>query len=372
MLSLGEDSQSQFKREMSSAVSLASEMVAFSNTNGGHLFIGINDDGSIAGVPAEAKGNLNQLVGNASSELSRPAIFPLTKWFQIDGKDILVIEVPDGKQKPYCDKQGRYWVKAGSDKRAAAPEELLRMFSSVQRLYLDELNTPADIDEIDKGYFTDYLDRFHNASYPKERLDQVQLLNNMKLANDAYLNLAGLLLFGKNPQIHKPYCMVKVVAYEGTEIEDTSYLDRDDIVGNMYDMYETCMSFLKRNLKRVQPSEEFNQQGKLEVSEKALSEAVVNALVHRDYGKSAPILLLVFADRVEIISPGKLPNHLTVENIIAGNTVQRNPTILSFGSRVLPYSGLGSGVKRILAEHPATTFSNDVDGEQFKVLLKRP
>jgi len=372
LVALGEDSRHQFKREARSPESLAAEMVAFSNAEGGTIFIGVNDNGTFEGIPAEDKARLNQLIASTANDGVRPPIYPQTAWAQIDGKDILLVQISSGVQKPYCDRQGRYWVKVGSDKRAAAPEELFRMFQHAQRIYLDELAVPAKLDELDKAYFIDYLDRNHSeASFPSDPIEALRLLDNMKLAEGEYLNLAGLLLFAKNPQLHRPYCMVKAVAFRSTSIADTAYDDKDDIIGNLEDIYMTCMSFLRRNLRKVQPSAEFNQSGKLEISERALSETIVNALLHRDYGKMAPIRLLIFTDRVEVISPGRLPNHLTLENIKAGNTVQRNPTITSFGARILPYSGLGSGVRRILSEHPNTDFINDVDGEEFKVILKR-
>jgi ATP-dependent DNA helicase RecG len=373
VVALGEDSRHQFKREMRQPESLAAEMVAFSNSDGGTILIGVNDDGTLEGIPAQDKARLNQLIASTANDSVRPPVYPQTAWFQIDGKDILLVELPSGVQKPYCDRRGRYWVKVGSDKRAAAPEELFRIFQHAQRIYLDELAVPAKVDELDKRYFIEYLDRHHSsATLSNDPAEVARLLGNMKLAEGEYLNLAGLLLFGKNPQLHRPYCKVKAVAFQGTSIADTAYDDKDDISGNLEDVYMTSMLFLRRNLRKVQPSAEFNQQGKIEVSDKALSEALVNALLHRDYGKIAPIRLLIFADRIEVISPGRLPNHLTLENIKAGNTVQRNPTITSFGTRILPYTGLGSGVRRILAEHPDTEFINDVDGEEFKVIFKRP
>jgi ATP-dependent DNA helicase RecG len=100
-------------------------------------------------------------------------------------------------------------------------------------------------------------------------------------------------------------------------------------------------------------------------------EAVVNALLHRDYSKNAVIRLLVFKDRVELISPGSLPNHLSIENILNGNSVIRNNTIVSFATKILPYSGIGSGISRILKYHPATHFKDDKQGEQFTTIFMR-
>jgi predicted HTH transcriptional regulator len=109
----------------------------------------------------------------------------------------------------------------------------------------------------------------------------------------------------------------------------------------------------------------------LEIYEKALEEAITNALLHRDYSKNSVIRLFIFKNRIEIISPGTLPNHLTVENIKNGNSVMRNALLVSFGTKTMPYTGIGSGIPRILAKHPSTEFFDNKEGEQFSVILKR-
>lgn len=371
-IALGEDSSHQFKREMNDAESLAAEMVAMSNSLGGYIIIGVADDGTVVGVPGPDKPALNNRISNVANQQVKPPVYPITQWFSVHGNDVLVIEMVSSPQRPHCDSKGRYFVKVGSDKRAAAPEELLRMFQEAQRVYLDELPTPSLISELDRAYFYEYFtEQFPEEPMPDEKT-LPQVLSNLKLAEGPNLNLAGLLLFGQNPQVHRPYCMVKAVSFSGIQIHDTRFEDKEDIIGNLEDIYQRCLSFLRRNLKRLQVTEEFNRPGRLEISESALTEALINALVHRDYSKAAPIRLLVFTDRVEIISPGKLPNHLTIENIRLGNSVQRNPTILSYAARILPYTGIGSGIRRILSEHPATELINDEKGEEFKVILKRP
>ena len=132
-----------------------------------------------------------------------------------------------------------------------------------------------------------------------------------------------------------------------------------------------ALALARNNLSNIQSAGSFNQTGMLEIDERALEEAVVNALIHRDYSKNAVIRLFIFKDRVEIISPGSLPNHLTIENILNGNSVIRNPTIVSYATKTLPYSGIGSGIPRIIKNHPETKLVNDSDGEQFTITLFR-
>ena len=161
--------------------------------------------------------------------------------------------------------------------------------------------------------------------------------------------------------------------YFGADISDDRFKDKADCLGVLDDQYRGAMNFLKNNLSNIQKDDgSFNQTGSLEISEKALEEAVVNALLHRDYSKNAVTRLLIFKDRVEIISPGSLPNHLTIDNIMNGNSVIRNPTIVSYATKILPYSGIGSGIQRIIKNHPNTKLVNDTDGEQFTITFFRP
>ena len=132
------------------------------------------------------------------------------------------------------------------------------------------------------------------------------------------------------------------------------------------------MGFLNTYLWHTQQGQDFNSHGILEISNVALVELVQNALTHRDYSKNAPVRILVFDDRVEIVSPGPLPNSLTVANIRMGNAVVRNPLVVTYASRLLPYRGIGSGIRRALREQTDIEFVNDVEGEQFSVIIPRP
>jgi len=128
------------------------------------------------------------------------------------------------------------------------------------------------------------------------------------------------------------------------------------------------MGFLLRNLKRLQAGQNVNSEGKLEIPKIALEELVVNALIHRDYLTSAPIRIFIFDNRLEIISPGHLPN--TIENIKNGNSNIRNPILASFAAKILP--GLGNGIRRALEAYPQIEFLDDREGNQFKVTIWRP
>lgn len=381
-ISLGEDSTRQFKMQLDNAdnkatAKLGEELCAFSNSRGGILYIGVMDDGTISGLTKEQLGQYNQFISNASNEILKPAIYPETKVTEVEGKMVLQIYVSEGPTKPYCTSSGFYWVKSGSDKRKASPQELMRMFQQSSQLFIDESLTSAPISDaadetIDLAKFYVFYERSRGRRFSEEGISITKAFENMNLAREGKLTLAGLLLFALRPQNFKPYCLIRAVSYYGNEISEDRFKDRTDCIGTLDEQYRAAMNFLKNNLAFIQKEGSFNQSGALEIDERALEEAVVNALIHRDYSKNAVIRLLIFENRVEIISPGSLPNHLTVENIINGNSVIRNPTIVSYATKILPYSGIGSGIARILKNHAATEFKDDKDGEQFTIVLKRP
>jgi ATP-dependent DNA helicase RecG len=367
-ISLGEDSSRQFKVKIDTAAKLAEEMCAMSNSRGGVIYVGVKDNNTISGLSQQESAQDNQYISNASNENIKPAIYPQTKIIEMDGKLVLLIQVSEGPAKPYCTSAGVYWVKSGSDKRKASPQELLRMFQQSNMMYLDESVTSAAInagdigDVINLAKFYVFYERSRGSEFSKSGITVQKAFENMNLAREGKLTLAGLLLFANNPQSIKPFCIIRAVSYFGTEISDDKFNDQ----------YRGAMNFLKNNLSTVQGDGTFNQTGRLEIDERALEEAVVNALLHRDYSKNAVTRLLIFKDRVEIISPGSLPNHLTIENILNGNSVIRNPTIVSYATKILPYSGIGSGIPRIIKNHPNTKLENDADGEQFIITLFRP
>jgi predicted HTH transcriptional regulator len=303
ILARGEDSRHQFKRDETSADSVAAELAAFANSGGGMLLLGAGDDGSVNGLDAASVRRLNQLISNAASQNVRPPIHPTTENVQTAQGVVIAVTVPDGLSKPYLDNQGRIWVKSGADKRhVTAREEIQRLFQRAGLIYADvvpvEGTSAADID--DKA-FDGYFTRRYGQSAQASGQPFSQVLQNIGLGDGRELNLAGLLLFGQRPQRYRPAFMVKAVAFPGTSLASHHYLDSEDIDGTLLEQYQRSLAFVKRNLHHVQAGQNFNSLGVLEVPEQAIIELLVNALIHRDYFTSASIRLLIFADRIEII-----------------------------------------------------------------------
>ena len=376
----GEDSFTQFKAEVNNAESLAEEMVAFANGNGGYILVGIkekpNGEGEVKGI--ENLKNLNNHISNASSENCVPAIFPQTQTLLIDDKTVVIIAVKEGNQKPYRTKSGKYLMRAGADKRAVSQEELSRMLQTSGSFHVEELAIrEANFEtELEKFEFANYFQKIRQESLSdfmlRSRQSLETILNNLSLTNGSELTLIGLLLFGKRVQHFRPLLMCQAVSYYDNDMASNDFQDKKDILGDLAHQFNEGMTFLKSNLRRVQMGEHFNEKGKLEISEMALQEALINALVHRDFNISSTIRLFVFENRVQIISPGPLPNHLTVAKITAGSqSIQRNPLLSTHARDLLPFSRMGTGIHRILKEHPNTDFENDVEGQQFIVTFWR-
>ncbi len=291
----------------------------------------------------------------------------------IEEKRIMVISVPKGFNKPYQDKNGVIWVKSGADKRkATAREELQRLFQESGMIHADISPVRGmSVADLDMPYFREFFQKRYGESLEDQNLPLEQTIANLNLGKDGELNLTGALLFGKAPSMRLPSCIVKAGAFPGTSITGDTYLDSRDITGKIADIFQQTMAFILGNIRHIQGEQGVNSLGEPEIPRVVLEELVTNALVHRDYFISAPIRVFVLADRVEIISPGHLPNNLTVANIKAGNSNARNPVLASFAYQILPYRGFGSGILRALEAYPDIDFIDQRDGNLFTCIIRR-
>ena len=370
----GEDSRHQFKENVSSATSLAAEIVAFANSGGGQIFIGVRDDGEIHDLDVTAVERLNQLISNTASTNVRPAINPRTENVAVGNAIVLVVTIPDGLSKPYVDNTGVIWVKCGSDKRrVTAREEMLRMFQSALLVHGDDVPVPGtSSSDIDVEYFRQFFSKRFGMELDEQGLSLAQVLTNMRLLNNGLLSVSGALLFATDPTPLVPAFHIKAVCYPGTDIHASHYADSMDIYGRIDSQFEQAMSFVLRNLRREQRDQGVNSEGTLEVPRIVFEELLANAIIHRDFFVSAPIRIFIFDDRIEIISPGHLPNNLTVDNIRSGNSNMRNPILASYATKVLPYRGLGSGIVRAIREYQKIEFIDDRDANRFVAIVRRP
>lgn len=380
IISAGETSKVQFKRELDNQDKVAAELIAFSNSKGGILLFGVEDKtGNLIGLDYEALQKTSNAIGTIANGLVKPTVYITTEVVTVDvsddeKKNILVISVDEGVSKPYKDKNGTIWIKQGADKRKVTDNnEQIRLFQQSGSLYVDEMIIPNTSEaDIDKSKVEKYVKAIQKSgSVEKDEIDE-RLLTNLNIMKDNKLTLGGLEFFANNPQKYRPAFCIKAISFFGNSIGGSSYRDSKDIEGTIPEMFDQAMAFFTSNLRSVQAEQNFNSVGVLEISKVALEELMQNALTHRDYSKNSPIRIMIFDDRVEIVSPGSLPNSLTIENIKLGNAVVRNNLMVSYCSKLMNYRGFGSGITRALENQSNIELINDIEGEQFIVKIPRP
>ena len=373
---LGENSRVQFKLRLENPAKIAPELVAFANSKGGILIIGVEDKtGQIVGLAYEQAQQMSTLIGQVANEWVNPTIYLETETVEVEGRIVLAVHVAEGINKPYKDKSGNIWVKQSSDKRRITENgEILALFQESGSFRPEEKGVRGtSVNEIDLFLLNEYVEKFYGKRVEEFGLPLEQLLRNLQiLTPQGQATLAGLMFFGKHPEMYEPSFIIKAVSFYGNEMSGMEYRDSKDIYGTIPRMFNEGIAFLKANLHSLQAGQSFNSIGKLEISEVALREVLQNALVHRDYLIQSPIRIMIFDNRVEITSPGGLPKGVSVESIQYGMTCQRNSLIASFCAKTMEYRGLGTGILRAVKEEQGNIRFENEEGSQFKVIIDRP
>ncbi len=393
---LAEAGQVQFKERITNKedkYDIGCEMVAFSNSRGGRLVIGINDkSGEINALSYMELQETTNLLTSIASENVIPNVLIDVENVPTTGGAVVVATIPEGKNKPYHDNKGIIWVKNGADKRKVFDNsELADMMGDCGRYYADEEAVrDASIEDLDADTIKLYMmERFSPVFRGKNideltmkdySLDQMagfvikgatieRLLRNLRFIRpDGQMTKAAMMLFGKYTQRWLPEITAKCICFFGNSVGGTQFRDKMhdmEIEGNLLHQYRTIMNFFTRNLRKVQVKREFNSLGEMEIPYESLTEYVVNALVHRSLNIKTPIRIFIFDDRVEIHSPGSLPNGLTIEDVKNGTSMPRNVFLFTNANYLLPYTGDGSGVRRALEYDPDAVFSNGVSDKEI-------
>ncbi len=374
----GDDSQTQLKESFKSIDALASEITAFSNSNGGFIIVGVSDDGIIKGLTRDDIRKFNEWISNTCSQKIDPPVTVSTQIIQLQGKNILIINVPLGPNKFYMTNGKDIWVKVRADKRRAKREEIQRLLQSSRHLFADEMPVEGtDINDINMHLFSSFYKKRTHEELDRSIIPIKDLLTNLKLMVNNELTLAALLSFGWKPEEKRPQFSIKAVLFPGDCPSATNYKDSRDITGNIPVMFDGARAFLVNYLRWLQEDQDFNTVGILEIPQIALEEALINAIVHRNYFIASNIRIFIFSDRVEIISPGCLPNTISVESIKMGVHIERNPILVSMLKDIegIPYRGIGTGVLRIIHECKKAgikvDFIEEKQNEQFRVIFHR-
>lgn len=399
-IKLGEVSKVQFKERLHDSYDIGCELVAFSNARGGTLVVGVKDKtGSVNPLSYLEVQETTNTLGNIASENVVPAILVDVETIPVDGGSLVLAHIKEGVNKPYHDNRGIVWVKNGADKRKVFDNaELAEMMTDCGSFSPDEAGVrDATIKDLDENTIKTFLsNKFEKVLVRKglvgdalreASLDTVcsaiasghdgeKLLRNLRFIRpDGKITVAAMLLFGKYTQRWLPAMTAKCICFVGNNLGGTQFRDKvndADIEGNLLHQFETIMDFFNRNLRHIQVGKEFNSQGVLEIPYISLVEFTVNALVHRSLNTTAPIRIFIFDDRVEIHSPGTLPNGLTVDDIVVGTSMPRNMFLFTNAIHLLPYTGAGSGMLRALSEDMNVSFINNDRTNEFVITINRP
>jgi len=374
----GESSKVQFKERLPHIDNLTHELIAFANTSGGYLLVGVDDKtGDLKGLSFSEIQQSNSEISNAASQKIFPTIRVITETISVGEQNILVIKIEEGVNKPYKDRNGVVYVKNGADKRkVTSNDELARLLREGGLLYAEEMPVKgSSTDDIDFKHFDFFLFRKYKKTLSEliqEKLSLEQILENLNLAKNGEFLLTGLLSFSTKRHYFYPQFSIQCVSMDGTIIGNSFSDNENALEGTITEVFNGAMSFIGRNMKKIPETNGFNSPTKWEIPHEVFEELLVNALVHRDYFISSSVKVLIFSDRIEISSPGKLPNSLTVENIKNGVSILRNPILLSTVQYILPYKGLGTGITRSFSLYPDITMENKIEENQFKVIIQRP
>ena len=395
----GEVSGVQFKERILDKYDIACELVAFSNSHGGKLVVGIKDKtGKTNALSYSEVQETTNLLSDIASENVVPSILIKIDTVEVEDGNLVVATVKEGLNKPYHDNKGIVWVKNGADKRKVFDNaELAEMMTDCGSFAPDEAGVrDATVNDLDATTIKQFLgNRFDRVlekkgltgdAFNEASLDMIcsaiakghdceKILRNLRFIRpDGSLTVAAMLLFGKYTQRWMPMMTAKCICFAGNSVGSKVFRDKvndADMEGNLLHQYDTIMDFFTRNLHNVQVGDEFNSMGKLEIPYTSLVEFTVNSLVHRSLNMKAPVRIFIFDNRVEIHSPGALPNGLTIDDIKAGTSMPRNMFLFNNAIYLLPYTGVGSGITRALDEDINVTFMNNDKAQEFVITVWR-
>ena len=410
----GESSGVEFKRDDVTPAKLAKEVAALLNLEGGHILLGVEKDGRVSGLTREREEAEEWVMELARTHL-RPATIPFWETFDWGGgKTVGIVSLPaDAPDKPYKCRRGPAWatqIRVGTTTRDATDEEEARLYMQSGRLQYDRKPVPgASLDDFDMRRLLNYFRDVRRQSCPPadDRGAWTRLLVNTELMyEDRGLSMpsaGGLLLFGVRPQKYLPQTGISAVAYTGLE-KDYDAKARATLRGAAVSLFpeplaegehvgsglaptfseasnaveagvvEQAMDFVRRNTAIDTAIDHGGQrQERWDYPIEAVREAIVNAIAHRDYTISVmDIELSIYSDRLEIISPGRLPNTVTVEKMRAGYRASRNELIKEVlrDYRYVEATGLGVPRKIVAGMQAHNGTDPDLVEEESRFIVR--
>lgn len=350
-----ENSGVEFKRDSISADRLAAEMAGLLNRDGGHILLGVEDDQSVSGLTRSRTKAEEWVMETARSHL-QPAAIPA--WETIlwdDDKMVGVVSLPaDAPDKPYKAKRGSGWVtkiRVGTTTRDATREEEARLYQQSGQLQYELKPVPrapgTAIDTLDWRRLHEYFTRVLAGDAPNDKDAGAwnTLLSNLDLATVSVRRTAatigGVLLFGKNPKRWLPQSGIRAICYPGEQPDYATRADQDlrgplaplrARDGTLVEpgLVDQAWDFVRRNTTPTARLDGPRRIDRWEYPEDVVREAVANALIHRDYSiVGTDVMLAIYSNRLEVVSPGRLPNTVTPEGMKLGARHARNQLLVN-------------------------------------------
>ncbi|MCX6583360.1 MAG: putative DNA binding domain-containing protein [Candidatus Aminicenantes bacterium] len=349
LIKKGESKTIEFKETLSEGNNIAKTIIAFSNMAGGKIVIGVEDkSGKIIGIDDDQALDFPDKLSNIVHDKCHPFILPEIYLEYIDEKKILVVEIFPGAFKPYYLKQkgkkeGTY-IRVGATNKPADMEMIMELERQKRNISFDEeLDYELNEDSLDMERLkTDFRELTGKEMSSNDLLN----LKILKKEHDKiHPTIGGLLLAGKTGYLE--YARVKCARFKGNNMDE--FIDQKEFSGPLYHQVEEAMKFAQVYIAKSGKVVGLRRIDRYEVPLDVIREALVNAVVHRDYSiTGSDIKFAIFDDRIEITSPGALPRSLEIEDIIAGRSEIRNKVIARFFKEIEFIEQWGNGIRKIL------------------------
>ena len=352
MIAMPEGKTVEFKQDLSSPKNMLKTLVAFANTAGGRLIIGVEDDSKeVIGVsdPLDEEERICNLIADSI----KPRLVPNVELISFEDKTLLVVEVYPSGSRPHCLKSegsaDGVYVRLGSTNRKADRELIAELKRSVADTSFDEQALPdRTVDDLDFEAAAVCFERHRKLM--KNELESLRLV--VKYQGHLVPTVGGMLLFGKDRELNFPDAWIQCGRFIGKDKADI--FDHIDIHDHLPIAVEKVMEFFKKHAMRGADFSELRRKDVWSIPLTILREAVVNAVVHADYSqRGAPIRIAFFDDRIEIENPGILLPGMTVEDMLQGVSKIRNHVIARVFRELDLIEQWGSGVRRMFKEAEA-------------------
>jgi ATP-dependent DNA helicase RecG len=351
LIAQGEGPRVEFKRSLTALRDGVCTIAAFANTDGGTLLFGVRDDGSMIGVDLGA--NTRERVVNTMVDNTDPPLYPQVECVEVDGQTLVTVMVAPGHDPPHL-AYGRAYRRVGVV-TAQLSRDGQRQLLLERRPRFDDQPSGGSLDDIDPGRMRRFLETASRRGRVPDfsaDLPLVEALRRLKalrvVGNHLEPAMAAVLLLARDPQRFVPQSVVGLARFPGVTKGTTQFVDRTDIAGDSTEIIDRVEAFVRRN---TRIASKIHHAQRLEITEypfPAIREAVANAVIHRDYWQSGSrVQVAIYADRIEVESPGGLLPPVTVETLGRTPPVWRNPDLAGLLFRIGYIEQFGTGIERM-------------------------